>query len=112
MSGATQFLLWLGFPAFAQPLTSAAYIEQAAEHLRNGQAQIAVEDYSQAIRLRLDNDVAWIGRGRAYSELGRYSAAIDDFDQAIRLNPAGALPYIERGYAYGHTGDFERAIAD
>ena len=108
-------LLW-ALPVLAQtatqPLTSADYAARAVEHLASGQAQLAVDDYSQAIRLRLDDAGAWTGRGRAYSQLGHYSAAIDDLDQAIRLDPEPALWLVERGYAYGRIGDFERAIQD
>src|SRR6516225_8241788 len=104
MRGRVYFLLLSAIPVAAQPLTSAAYMARAAEHLQNGQAQLAADEYSQAIRLRLDNDEAWLGRGRAYSQMGRYSPAIDDFDQAVRLNPANPASYVERGYAYGRVG--------
>src|SRR5215831_21225436 len=92
--------------ALAQTETSAGYVERATRHLQSGQPEAAADEFSQAIRLRLDNENAWIGRGKAYTALGRYSAAIDDFDQALRLNPAVPDAYVERGYAYGRVGDF------
>src|SRR5215472_12141931 len=66
--------LLLALPAAAQQLTSADYMKLAAEHLQSGDAQAAVDEYSHSIRLRLDNDEAWTGRGRAYIQLARYSA--------------------------------------
>src|SRR5215469_12890643 len=107
---ARSLALLLVFPAIGQTLTSADYVQRASQHLKAGQAQLAVDEYSQAIRLRLDSDKAWTGRGRAYNSLGNYSAAIDDFDQAARLNPANVEAYVERGFAYGRIGRFSDAI--
>src|ERR1051326_5307224 len=102
----------LSVAAVAQQPTSAWHTARATELLQSGQAQPAVDEYGEAIRLRLDNPDAWMGRGRAYVALGRFSAAIDDFDQAIRLDPTPAAPYVERGNAYGQTGDFAKAVQD
>ena len=55
--------------------TSALYSARGAEQLRLGNAQLAADDYSQAIRLRLDDPVPWVGRGKAYLALKRYSDA-------------------------------------
>ena len=92
--------------------TSALYAARAAEQLRLGHAQLAVDDYSQAIRFRLDDPAPWIGRAKAFIALGRFSDAIDNLDQAIRLDPGPVAPYVERGYAYGQMGDFPSAIKD
>src|SRR5579871_4317688 len=105
----TLLLLSCAVPLVAQ--TSAELVNKAAHDLTAGEEQAAVEEYSQAIRLRLDNPDAWAGRGRAYSSLGKYSNAIDDFDQAIRLNPTAAL-FTDRGFAYGQLGEFDQAIQD
>ncbi len=80
--------------------------------LRGGPRPQAVDDYSQAIRLRLDNPEPWIGRARAYIALQRPSPAIDDLDQALRLDPNALTPHVERGYAYGQQGLFDRAVSD
>jgi tetratricopeptide (TPR) repeat protein len=92
--------------------TSALYAERAAVYLLTGNAADAENDYSAAIRMRLDEPGPWIGRGRARTALGRFSAAIDDLDQAIRLKPDSSVAFLERGYAYGKMGEFPRAIQD
>ena len=50
--------------------TSALYAARAAEQLRLGHAQLAVDDYSQAIRFRLDDPAPWIGRGESVHRAG------------------------------------------
>ena len=96
----------------ARAPTSALYSARGGEHLRQGHAQVAVDDYSAAIRLRLDDPEPWAGRGRALIELGRFNAAIDDLDQSIRLAPDALPPHLDRGFAYGQNHDFSRAIRD
>jgi len=80
--------------------------------MAEGDYNQAVENYSQAIRLRLDNPQPWFGRGKALTAAGRFRDAIEDFDQAIHLRPDFIAAYLERGFSYGQAGDFVRGIED
>src|SRR5262245_3116711 len=56
----------------------------------------AVDDFTQAIRLRPDNPVAFNDRGVTYMKKGDHDRAIADFDQAIRLFPNYGLAIANR----------------
>ena len=99
-------------PALVAQATSYELMRDAAHQLAAGDATQAIETYSKAIRLRLDDADAWFGRGKAYEAAGRYRDAIDDFDQASRLRPGFLDAVLERGYAYGQAGDLNHAIQD
>ena len=96
----------------ADPATSRDHLQRAAELVQTGHVEEALPHYTQAIKLRLDNPDAWMGRGKALAMLGRYRDAIDDFDQVVRLQPGSADPLIERGFAYGEAGAFSMAVDD
>ena len=102
------FVLLLG----ADQPTFRFYLERARKLAQEGSLQQAAADYSEAIRLRLDNADAWMGRGKARIGLGRYRDAIDDFDQVLRLRPGFVDATLERAFAFGQAGDFSSAVND
>lgn len=55
--------------------------------MSNGEYDLAIADFSQAIALEPDNALAYFDRGIAYGSKGDYDLAIADFGQAIALNP-------------------------
>jgi len=73
---------------------------------------LAVADFTQAIRLDPNSDRAYHGRATAYWSMNDNERAVADYTQSIRLNPANASDYSNRGLAYQDMGDFGRAIAD
>ena len=70
----------------------------------------AADDFSRAIKLRLDDQNAWKGRGSAYMSMAHYRDAIDDLDQAIRLKPDFLEALIDRGFSQGQLGDFLKEL--
>lgn len=82
------------------------------KHLKRGDEQGAVRDYSQVIALTPNNTAAYINRGLAHLNLGDYEAAIRDNTQALRLNPQSAAAHYTRGLAHAARGDYPSALAD
>ena len=77
-----------------------------------GQYQPAIEDFSEAIRLKPDSAKAYINRGNAYFKLGSNQSAIADFNEAVRLRPDFAQGYNNRGNTYFKLGHYQLAIID
>jgi tetratricopeptide (TPR) repeat protein len=73
---------------------------------------LAIEDFSQVIRLASYPASAYSERSVAYLNMGDYDNAIADSNQAIRLDPNNAVAYHTRGMAYFWKEDYDRAIAD
>jgi tetratricopeptide (TPR) repeat protein len=74
--------------------------------------ELAITDFTQAIKLASDNAVAYSDRGDTYCQIGDYDKAIADYNQAIRINPQYAWAYNNRANAYHYKGDNDKAVAD
>ena len=82
------------------------------KHLKLGDDQGALRDYTQVIALTPHNTAAYINRGLVYLHQGDYEAAIRDNTQALRLNPQSAAAYYTRGLAHAASRDFPSALTD
>ena len=77
-----------------------------------GEYDLAITDYTAAIRLKPDYADAYNNRGAAYCAKDGYNLAIADCTEAIRLKPDYAEAYSNRGNAYCAKNDYDLAIAD
>jgi tetratricopeptide (TPR) repeat protein len=73
---------------------------------------LAIAEFSEAIRLNPYFWEAYNNRGASYSHKGDHDKAIADYSEAIRLKPDDVGTYINRGNCYSLKGDHDRAIAD
>lgn len=76
------------------------------------QYQPAIENFSEAIRLKPDFAETYASRGSTYSKLGQQQLAVEDYNEAIRLKPGFAEAYLGRGTAYGKLGQDQPAMKD
>jgi tetratricopeptide (TPR) repeat protein/serine/threonine protein kinase len=86
------------------------HIQRGADYARKGDYDRAIDEYTQAIRLRPDDAGAFYSRGDAYNGKGDYDRAIEDFTQAIALKPDFAMAVNGRGVSWDSKGDYDRAI--
>jgi len=89
-----------------------AYLSRGLEYYNKKDYNLAITEFSQAIRLNSNYAEAYINRGLAHSAKFDNDLAITDFTQAIRLEPNNAEAYSNRGDAYSNKEDYARAIAD
>jgi tetratricopeptide (TPR) repeat protein len=110
-------------PVKTQPAPAPAAIPKAAvsaeEHDRRGRALTAsgkypeaIEELSEAIRLKPDFSRALNARGYVYLLKRDYPHAAADFDEAIRLDPNYINAYHNRSVARRALGDAAGAAAD
>jgi len=92
--------------------TSSEYIDRGINHETSSQFEMALSDFSNAIKLDPTNPLTWKLRGAVYYRLERYQKAISDLTKAIELDPSKAESYLYRGNAYGEMDMFSNAIAD
>ncbi len=88
------------------------YKYRAAAHAELRQEQKAIDDYTQAIRLKSNFASAYTERGHVKLALSNFEGAVADFSEAIRINPKSSSVFVARGYAYLVEGKLERAIID
>ncbi|MGD0059020.1 MAG: tetratricopeptide repeat protein [Verrucomicrobiia bacterium] len=86
--------------------------ERGLEANRTHNYDVAIAEFSDAIRLKPEDSMAHYNRANAYSDKGDYDKAIADYNDAIRFESDYIAAYYSRGNAYGYKGDWDKAIAD
>src|SRR6185295_20042896 len=76
-----------------------AYNNRGNAYRDQGNFDMAVSDYGQAIRLKPDYANAFNNRGLAYRAQSDYGRAIADFNEAIRLDPSVSGVFLNRAGA-------------
>ncbi len=78
-----------------------------------GDADQAIVDYSDAIRLAPGETYAYVNRGIVlYTKKDNNEGAISDFNSAIKINHCEVQAWINRGLVYKRKGNLDQAIAD
>jgi tetratricopeptide (TPR) repeat protein len=75
--------------------------------------QEAINEFTQAIRLRPKYLYAYFARAYVYDQLEQYSNAIADYNQVVAIDPQYTEAYLNRGaIKYQQLGDVQGALAD
>jgi tetratricopeptide (TPR) repeat protein len=94
------------------PNEAQTYYDQGLTDAELKNDQVAISNFSQAIKLNPSFAGAYNDRGVIYVKLKNYQAAIADFNQTIKLDPSFAGAYSNRGLAYTYLKEYQAAIAD
>ncbi len=89
--------------------------KRGISHGKKRQFDRAIDDYSQAIRLRPDADVAaaaFHNRGNVYRKKNQFDRAIADYDESIRFRPDKPQYFGNRGVTHEKNGDEPAALRD
>lgn len=86
--------------------------EAGLKYIGRGEYDLAIEAFSNAIKIYDRYAAAFCGRGIAYIEKGDYPKAMSDLNEAIRLEPDIARYYNIRGRLYAILKDYQKAIDD
>jgi tetratricopeptide (TPR) repeat protein len=73
------------------------------------QHQFAIDDFTTAIGLSLQEIDPFIARGLSYMAIGDFKAGASDLDDAVQLDPQNLRAWMSRGLAYERLGNKERA---
>ena len=77
---------WIPLSRVEEILPNAeSYVKRGEIYLERDEAQRAIQDLDEAIRLNPKYEAAYIDRGRAYQALGKSEQAQRDFDKAKEL---------------------------
>lgn len=94
------------------PQTADAFFKRGNEHLKKGDFDTAIADYTETLRLEPQHAMAYHNRGAAYGSKGNYTQALVDINRAIKLKPRLAEAYFSRGVINNALRNNEQAIAD
>lgn len=88
------------------------YYNMGIGHLNDGQYELAIEQFNQALELAPYEANIYANRGLAHHWLEAYNEAGDDYGRAIELDPTNYLAYYNRGVSHTDRGQYEHALAD
>jgi len=90
-----------------------AYRNRGAMRLARGEPDMAIADFTRAIKADPNYAAAYNDRGVAYSALHRSADATRDYTRALALKPENADQILfNRAMAYEDQGDLKRAYLD
>ncbi len=91
---------------------SRRYVEKGKELADVGDAQGAIFDFTEAIRVDPENAEAYVARGMSRYKQGNTDGAIYDYTEAIEVDARQDQAYFERSKANIKKYDWEGAIED
>ncbi|MDZ7582753.1 MAG: tetratricopeptide repeat protein [Deltaproteobacteria bacterium] len=94
------------------PTDKMAYLTRGSAHLKLGQAEGAIEDFSRAIEIDAGYAKAHHMRGLAFEAAGDDSGALEDFNKAIEINPEYGAAYYSRAALLTKMGQEDAAAED
>jgi tetratricopeptide (TPR) repeat protein len=122
------------------PGTAGAFLDRGIILASQREFEMAIADFTEAIRLNSNLSAAYLLRGRAAyagvsdvydiaknfahvnarfssgqrsrEQTEAYDRAIADFTEALRMDGNNAVIYLNRGEAYAQKADYDKAIAD
>ena len=107
-------LVLLGGPilglAQQPPVTLESLFRAAQQAQQSGDYATAVNDYTQAAKMRPDMPVLWANLGLTQQEAGNIPAAVAAFQRANRLDPSLYVPNLFLGIDYAHSGQAQQAV--
>jgi len=89
-----------------------AAIKQGKAYHEKKEYDLAIKEYTEAIRLDPTNASAYDFREGMYCREKEYDMAIRDYSEAIRLDPTNAWYYFSRGETYREKKEYDLAIKD
>ena len=78
--------------------------------IRSGQFNEAITEYTEALRLRTDNDALYYNRGLCYMYINNGDAALQDFYKSIEIKRDNIDAYIQITTIYANRGMYDDAL--
>lgn len=92
--------------------TPGLYQDRGNAHVRNGDYEKAVADFTEALQRSPDNVSLLLARSRAYGRLDRLEEALADLDKAVEQAADDANIRRQRGEIHNRLGQTDEALAD
>lgn len=89
-----------------------AYVNRGYAYRQKGSHDLAIADFTKAIELKADYELAYGNRSNSYAKKGNLDLALADLNKVIQLKPDNADAYNDRGLIYRRMGNKELALAD
>jgi len=99
--------------ALTQTDRAATYVNRGILRARNGDADAALADYDNGLRINPQLAEGYVDRGATYIAMKRYQDALTDIDKGLSLGTKKAyIAYYDRAIAREALGDIKGAYED
>jgi tetratricopeptide (TPR) repeat protein len=88
-----------------------AHMSRALVYSRQRAYELAIEDYTEAIKLDAKLIAAYNNRGIIYTAIRKYDEAKADFDKTLELDANFIIGYNNRSVLHTIQGEYDQAIA-
>ena len=88
------------------------FVELGRAAADQGNAELALQSFNQAVTLAPDKYRSYAARGRYYAETGRLAESQADLDQALSLNPDDIDTLVLRWRVHSQQGQADAALGD
>jgi tetratricopeptide (TPR) repeat protein len=89
-----------------------AYFERGLTYFYDKQFELALKDFTEAIKNKPEYAVAYAFRAQAFMSIKRYGEAENDFAKALKLAPTDWRAYLNRARLFCELGRYEAALND
>jgi tetratricopeptide (TPR) repeat protein len=80
------------------------HYDRGLQYFRSEDWWAAISEFSKAIDLDPNFELAYVNRGSVYHNSGEFARALEDFSKAIEINPNDARFYHRRGRTHARMG--------
>lgn len=88
-----------------------AYISRADLYKEQKKYDLAIQHYSEAIKINIADQEAYTNRGNVYFELNNYEQALADYKKAISIKPNYTAAIDNIGAIFGLTARYDSALS-
>ena len=106
------FIICLSATAFAENLDENIYFSRGINYENSGQYDLAIEEYTKAIKINPKIVNAYIRCGYLYSHKHQFDLAMINYNKALEINPNDSRIYTVRGNLYMSDKKYNLAILD
>ena len=92
--------------------TATQWIKSGEKNIRAYNAKDAIADFTRAIEIDPNEELAFRRRGETFLVTGNLHRAIEDFNRAVSLNPMDAEAHLKRALAYTSLNRSDLAAPD
>jgi TPR repeat protein len=97
-------------PAVPAAINAREYFHKGNLYAKDGQFELAISEYKQAIALDSNNSNTYENLAISYAKNGNFTAAVETMQNAIQLSPDDAMKYATLGIIYHADMQLSQAL--